>query len=146
MNTSLRMTAALGAAALALAGLSACSSTSGSAESSAPAPSVSAVGGMTTCDNATLQASLSEQLAGNGMQVDSVDGLECSDGWAVVQATISDGTDPGTGDQYIFEAEGQFWIPKQVPDVCGTFETGATEAPSDAVIPADLWVQACTTN
>ena len=101
---------------------------------------------MTTCDSATLETSLDELLATDDMKVDSIDGLECSSGWAVVQATVGGDGDPGTGDQYIFEAEGQFWIPKEVPDVCGTFDTGATEAPSDAVIPADLWVQACTTN
>jgi hypothetical protein len=41
----------------------------------------------------------------------------------------------------IFEAEGQFWIPKSAADVCGTYGDGTY--PSDAMVPESLYDPAC---
>jgi len=47
----------------------------------------------------------------------------------------------GAPTSFIFEAEGQFWIPKAVADVCGT--ASGTEVPADALIPAALYPSGC---
>ena len=60
----------------------------------------------------------------------------CSDGWAY--AYINSGTgDTAYEATLVFEAEGQFWIPKDRAKVC--------KSPGDQV-PAAIYQQACETN
>lgn len=125
-------------AATALISLSACSSDS--------EPSV---GGMTTCDDATITAALEEALAaeGQGNQLFSLDGLECGDGWAVAFPTVGPEESNAITITTIFEAEGQFWIQKNPADVCGTIDMNDPSAyPSDALIPESLYQAGCQTN
>lgn len=146
MHSSIKITALVASAALTLAGLSACSSSSSSSEASA-APSGSMVGGMTTCDEATLEPVVQE--AAKAMGADNVfttDGVQCADGWALVTGILGTGsTDPnapeGAPTTFIFEAEGQFWIPKTAADVCGTID--GTTYPADAQIPEALYTAGC---
>ena len=124
--------------ATALISLSACSS-----------DSEESVGGMTTCDDATISATIEEALAaeGQGNQLFSLDGLECGDGWAVAFPTVGPEESNAITITTIFEAEGQFWIQKNPADVCGTIDMNDPAAyPSDALIPESLYQAGCQTN
>jgi hypothetical protein len=129
----MRRTVALaGVSVLAVSVLAACSSDEGEM-----------VGGMTECTdeiiNAEAQKFVESESADNEWYPDSV---QCSDGWAVAFGTLGEaGQSPddamGAPTNIIFQAEGQFWIPKDQADVCGTYEDGSY--PSDAEIPEDLY-------
>jgi hypothetical protein len=106
------------------------------------------VGGMTECTEAVVYAAADEAAKALGASnVFTPDALQCADGWAVVTGILGDGsTDPnapqGAPTAFIFEAEGQFWIPKAAADVCGTGD-GATY-PADAMIPEALFAAGCS--
>ena len=133
--------------ALATVALAACSSSSSSSSSSA-APSGSMVGGMTECTKAAVQPAVDQAAKAMGADnVMTIDDLQCADGWAVAsgilgtaaQASATAGPQ-GAPTIFIFEAEGQFWVPKAAADVCGTTPTdGSTAAPADAQIPSALY-------
>ncbi len=140
-STTARTAAISATALLALSALSACSSDSGDSEAS--------VGGMTTCDEATISAAVEDGLAaeGNGEKLISLDGLECADGWAVAFPTIGTDESNAITVTLVYEAEGQFWIPKDRTAVCGTYDMDDPEAyPSDALIPESLYLPGCQTN
>lgn len=138
----MRATAVLTATVLVAGlGLAACSSSSGS-ESSSAGSTASPIGGMTECTSEAVQpavdASVAELGADNQMTIDD---LQCADGWAVASGVLGPKDAPSDGPQgaptsFIFEQEGQFWVPKDAADVCGTSE-------ADAEIPADLYTAGC---
>jgi hypothetical protein len=152
------VTLALGLAALSVSGLCACSpgnEGSGSAAASAasnsvaaqspPAESPATVGGMTEC---TKQA-LAEPATGAATALGpdnlySVDELTCADGWAVTSGLLSSKSNPSMGapTSFVFEQEGQFWVPKDKKLVCGTNPV-TTTPPADAEIPAALFLAGC---
>jgi hypothetical protein len=74
----------------------------------------------------------------------TVDQLSCADGWAVTSGLLAGKDNPqmGAPTSFIFEQQGQFWIPKDKSAVCGTNPT-TTTPPDDAVIPAALFVAGC---
>ena len=127
--------------------LAACSSSSSSSSSSA-APSGSMVGGMTECTKEAVQPAVDAAAKAMGADNDmAIEDLQCADGWAVAvgtlgtaaQASATDGPQ-GAPTQFLFEAEGQFWIPQAAEDVCGTpFPPTGETAPADAMIPASLF-------
>lgn len=127
-------------AGAALAGCSSSDSTSGDAT---PSASASMVGGMTECTEAAIKPTLEQGLA-KDVTLMSWDALSCADGWAVVGATIGDG-EHGAPTSFIFEQEGQFWIPKEQADVCGTVDYSKTPTayPADATIPEALFEGGC---
>jgi hypothetical protein len=105
------------------------------------------VGGMTECTdeiiNAEATAYVEQQGPENTWYPDTV---QCADGWAVASGIIGLVDPPADGPQgapanLIFQQEGQFWIPKNAVDVCGTYD--GDNYPSDAEIPEALYV-ACT--
>ena len=115
--------------------LAACSSDDSSSEEM--------VGGMTECTdeiiNEEAQKAAQELGADNEWYPDSV---ECADGWAVAYRTLGEAgqSEPdvtGAPTNFVFQQEGQFWIPKDKEDVCGTDEDGSY--PSDAEIPEALY-------
>ena len=123
-------------------GLTACSN---SGDSTAD-PSV---GGMAVCDEATLSAAISDDLVATGSKASllSLDGFTCLDGWATTFPTI--GTDAKTGNTVteVFQAEGEFWIPKDRSEVCGTTNMNDPSAyPADSQVPEGIWQDACQTN
>lgn len=134
MRKALALSAALAVAGL---GLAACSSSSDSAE-----PSASMVGGMTECTEAAVQPAV--DLAAQELGADNqmpIEDLQCADGWAVASGTLGPKDAPSDGPQgaptsFIFEQEGQFWIPKDKAAVCGTSE-------ADAQVPAALYTAGC---
>jgi len=112
-------------------------------------PSGSLVGGTTECTDATITQAINDVVSADdsGVSVVSLDNLICADGWAAAEATVSNGADGGgITETFIFEAEGQFWVPKSPDDVCGTLGSDLTARPDDAQVPADAWALACTTN
>lgn len=127
----------------------ACSSSGGSASEASPAESSSMVGGMTTCDEATITKAIQDVQAAESPddQVFAVDNLNCADGWAVAEPTVGTNEDDAITYTQIFQAEGQFWIPKLQEDVCGTRnESDSTAYPADAAIPEALFDEGCNTN
>ena len=135
-----------GAGLLVSLGLAGCSSTDSTAEATmSPSASTSVIGGMTECTQAAIEPTLKAELTGD-TQLMSFDDLNCSDGWATVSAVIGDGKQ-GAPTAYIFEQEGQFWIPKQAQDVCGTinYKKDPVTYPSDAQVPEELFESACLT-
>ena len=125
MKIALAGIALLGAASLVLAG---CSS------ESADEPSV---GGMAECTDATMAEAVNADPAFANYVVT---GYKCDSGWAYASADPAEG-ETGAPAMMIFEAEGQFWIPKAAADVCGTYTDGTF--PADAVIPEALYDPAC---
>lgn len=63
-------------------------------------------------------------------------GFKCADGWAYAYADLGPGAEAVTV-TLVFEAEGQFWVPKDRTKVC--------MAPGRDV-PAAIYTQACQTN
>ena len=121
------------------AGLTACSSDSNEGM----------VGGPSVCDDATITKAVQSALDadGEGMKVFALDGLTCADGWAVAMPTI--GTEEANAITVtdVFQAEGQFWIPKDRAAVCGTQDMNdPSKYPSDAQIPESLYDEGCNTN
>ena len=129
---TIRILALVGAGALTVGLMTACSSDEGEM-----------VGGMTECTNEIINAEAQEVVESEGADNEWYpDSVQCSDGWAVAFGTLGDaGQSPedamGAPTNIIFQAEGQFWIPKDQANVCGTYEDG--DYPSDAEIPEDLY-------
>jgi len=147
MTRTVRIAAVAAAAMLGASALVACSSssTTGSA-------SPSAVGGMTECTNDAVGKAA--QLAAEALAADNVfqlESLDCADGWAVASGILGAKADEGNTSApvgaptvLIFEAEGQFWIPKEAAKVCGTMDpANASAVPADATIPAALYQAGC---
>jgi len=127
--------AAAGAALGLVLSLSACSSSNDG----------EMVGGMTECTTPILTAELDKLIAdrGEGVEVMSVDSVDCADGWAVVSAVIGDGQ-MGAPTSFIYQAQGQFWVPYDQDKVCGTYDPANPDAfPSDAEIPEALYAAGC---
>ena len=139
-----------GIAAAALLGASALAACSSSATSGSASPS--AVGGMTECSKDAVGKAA--QTAAEALSADNVfqlDSLDCADGWAVASGILGAKADEnnsnapvGAPTSLIFEAEGQFWIPKEAAQVCGTIDSANPSAvPADATIPAALYQVGC---
>ena len=103
------------------------------------------VGGMTECTKTALAEPATQAAQALGANnVYTVDELACADGWAVTSGLLASTENPETGapTSFVFEQEGQFWVPKDKAAVCGTNPT-TTTAPADAVIPAELFLTGC---
>lgn len=124
--------------------LGACSSDSDSTDEP------SSVGGMASCDEATMTAAVKDLFEAEPElgEFQMLDAFDCADGWAVTFPSIID----TSGNEYtytqVFEAEGQFWIPiTDSSTVCGSINSDdPTAYPADAQVPKDLWQDACNTN
>jgi hypothetical protein len=103
------------------------------------------VGGMTECTkDALAQPATSAAQSMGPDNVYTISDLHCADGWAVTGGVLANKANPDMGapTSFVFEQEGQFWIPKDKAKVCGTNPT-TTTAPADALIPAALFVPGC---
>ena len=124
------------------------SETATTTQTSTPIPTVTTspmVGGMTECTKPALAEPATQAAEALGADnVYTVDELSCADGWAVTSGLLASKDNPemGAPTSFIFEQEGQFWIPKDKAMVCGTNPT-TTTTPADAQIPADLFVVGC---
>lgn len=93
--------------------------------------------GSARCNQAELGKALQTAASQTGQPVELVapGSFSCADGWAAVQANVGTGTEAVT-ETFIFEAEGQFWIPKDRSKVCG-------QPPE---VPEPIRTQACASN
>lgn len=100
------------------------------------------VTGSAKCDHASLATAVENWSKANSGEKatlpDAADAYRCADGWAVTFPSVGSGEAEVTVTA-VFEAEGQFWIPKDRSQVCGK-----TAARSD--VPASLFEAACQTN
>ncbi len=103
------------------------------------------VGGMAECTLEVVGDAAEEYAAtlGEGANDYEIENVECADGWAVTSGILGDGSGQGAPTAFIFEAEGQFWVPRSQEDACGTYEDGSY--PSDAAIPEELYEIGCLT-
>jgi hypothetical protein len=128
--------AALMSAAL-LAGCGSSSDSAASGETAASTSTTEMVGGMTTCDASTIGAAVKKTSEGGAPAVlAETDSFGCADGWAYAYANIGEGEQQVT-ETLVFEAEGQFWVPKDRSKVC--------TAPGNEV-PEAIYTDACETN
>lgn len=107
------------------------------------AGSTPVVGGMVKCTQNEFANTIEGGLSA-GTKLDSIESFACADGWAYAIAEVGS---PATVSTYVFEAEGQFWIPKDRAKVCGTISPSAPATrPADSQVPAAIWKTACNTN
>lgn len=127
--------------------------TSSATPTSSPAPTGATtstsgtpmVGGMTECTKAALAEPATQAAQALGADnVFTIDQLDCADGWAVTSGVLAGKDNPqmGAPTSFVFEQEGQFWVPKEKAAVCGT-DPVTTTPPADALIPAALFVAGC---
>lgn len=143
MRKALTLSTALIIAGLSLAGCSSNNSETAATESPM-------VGGMTECTKEALQPFVDEAvlaLATDGSTDNAmpIDDLQCADGWAVAAGILGPKDPPADGPQgapnsFIFQAEGQFWVPKNPEQVCGT---GGASYSADAQVPEAIFTLAC---
>ena len=129
---------ALLAAGALVAGCGSSSDTASDTTAKADTATSGKVGGTATCDAASIEkaAQNSPGLEGQKVTLEDSSSFKCADGWAY--AFINAGTgDEAVTATVVFEAEGQFWIPKDRSTVC--------KAPGDQV-PAAIYQPACETN
>lgn len=100
------------------------------------------VTGSAKCDQASIKDALKAWSKANGggkaTLPDASGSYRCADGWAVAFPNVGSGEAEVTVTA-VFEAEGQFWIPKDRTQVCGKDK-------ADSEVPASLYRDACQTN
>lgn len=95
------------------------------------------VGGASKCDQASISKAVEGTQSSEGaVTLATADSFGCADGWAYAYVNVGTGENQYTATQ-VFEAEGQFWIPKDREKVC--------KSPGDQV-PAAIYEDACNTN
>lgn len=133
-RASLILPAVIAAGALTLA---ACGGSSdGGATTSAPAPTGTSEpggGGAAECTTAVLEKATEEAAAAAGLTLENTNEYDCVDGWAIVFG-ITKENDIEQTTAFVFEAEGQFWVPVSTADVCDGDVDG---------VPAAIKDQAC---
>lgn len=100
---------------------------------------------MTECTKAALAEPAAQAAKAMGADnLYTVDSLTCADGWAVTGGVLASSENPemGAPTSFVFEQEGQFWVPKDKAAVCGTNPI-TTTPPADAEIPAALFLSGC---
>ena len=113
-------------------GITACSA------SPEPAPTGTAIGGGTaSCDEASLSAVIREEVDQTypGATFVSLADYECVDGWAFARAQV-DTSGVVVPTAFFLRAEGPFWVPVSIEEICGT-------PLSDSEVPEPIYVQAC---
>ena len=120
-----------------LAAVAAASACSSSSPQPGPSPTDSAVGGMATCDQPTIEAAVAADVNATypGATFVSLGDFACVDGWASATAQVeTSGTTVPT--EFFLRAEGQFWVPTSIEDICGT-----PLVESD--VPEPIYIEAC---
>lgn len=107
-----------------------------------------AVGASASCGEISLTDVVTEGMA-EDESLRSIDGSGCDSGWTFAFVTVgpADGSSEGVyTTTMVFEAEGQFWIPRDRAEVCGTNSNDPMAYPADAQVPEAIWPLACQTN
>jgi hypothetical protein len=148
MNRTARIGMTAGLVAMSATTLVACSSSSTSSTVASPVASASLVGGMTECTEEIVGTAATEAATALGADnVFTLSDVQCAEGWAVATGILGTGStaasEPeGAPTSFVFQAEGQFWVPQDKAKVCGS-DPAATTAPADATIPAALYLAGC---
>jgi hypothetical protein len=130
MRRPLATALAVGAAALAIA---ACSG----GGSATPTTEPSIDGGQAACDEATIRAAVEADFEANypGSTFVALEDFRCEGGWAMANAEFE--ASGSTFPTVVFlRAEGQFWIPTTIEEICATPQ-------AESGVPADMYVAAC---
>ncbi len=90
-------------------------------------------GGSAECTTAALEKATEDAASANGVDLVNTQDYDCADGWAIVFG-ITKSNDIEQTTAFVFEAEGQFWIPVSVDDICNGGVDG---------VPASIKDQAC---
>lgn len=140
----LRLLAGILFTAAALVAVPACSDSN----DDAPSPGATGNGGAIVtgsagCDQTSMQKAVESwsEAYGDGEKAslpESAGSYRCADGWAVAFPDVGSGETAVTVTA-VFEAEGQFWIPKDRTKVCG-------DTAADSEVPKSLFEEACQTN
>jgi hypothetical protein len=128
-KTTLISAALLSSAALVLA---ACGGSDDSGGSSSPSQSEIG-GGSAECTTAALEKATEDAASANGIDLVNTKDYDCADGWAIVFG-ITKANDIEQTTAFVFEAEGPFWVPVSVDDICNGGVDG---------VPASIKDQAC---
>ncbi|NBP86666.1 MAG: hypothetical protein EBU54_16370 [Mycobacteriaceae bacterium] len=113
------------------------SSDTTSAASTAASTTGQKVGGASKCDQASISKAVESTSTKEGpVTLATSTSFKCADGWAYAFVNVGTGSTQYTATQ-VFEAEGQFWIPKDRMKVC--------KSPGNQV-PAAIYQDACNTN
>ena len=120
------------AALVAVGALAACSG--GSPE---PSSSSAPIGGEAVCDKAAIESVVKQDVNETypGATFVSLDSFECKDGWVAAKATVdTSGTTVPT--VFFLRAEGQFWVPTSIDEICSTPK-------AESSVPETIYVAAC---
>lgn len=125
----LLLTGSLGIGSL---GIAACTS------SPEPSPTETSIDGATAvCDESSLSAVIREEVDQTypGATFVSLADFECADGWAFARAQV-DTSGVIVPTAFFLRAEGQFWIPVSIEEICAT-------PLEESNVPESIYVQAC---
>jgi hypothetical protein len=127
--------ALISAALLVGCGSSTDASTSADTTAAATTSTAQMVDGMVACDAASITKA-AQGTDDAPIALAEPNSFKCADGWAYAFVNVGSGEEQYTA-TLVFEAEGQFWVPKDRAKVCN--------APGDQV-PASIYKDACETN
>lgn len=117
--------------------LAACGGSSdGGATTPAPAPTETDVpggGGAAECTTDALEKATQDAAAAAGITLENTNEYDCVDGWAIVFG-VTKANDIEQTTAFVFEAEGQFWVPVSTGEICDGNVDG---------VPAAIKDQAC---
>ncbi|MEY3733574.1 MAG: hypothetical protein RL347_933 [Actinomycetota bacterium] len=128
-----RVVAAAGALTTLAIALGGCNSNGGAEPTTEPTQ----VGGQAVCDEPTIRAAVEADFEANypGSTFVALEDFRCEGGWAMANAEFE--ASGSTFPTVVFlRAEGQFWIPTTIEEICAT-----PQAESD--VPSDMYVAAC---
>ena len=115
---------------LTLPGVGACT------QNSDPAPTP-IDGGTAVCDEASVSAVIREDVDQTypGATFVALESFECIDGWVFARAQV-DTSGVVVPTAFFLRAEGQFWIPVSIEEICDT-------SLAESSVPEEIYVQAC---
>jgi len=95
-----------------------------------------------SCDSDTLRSTFEMILHDSETTIVSVDSVECSGEWAVLNVTLTGDGASGTSEPSLFQRVGADWVLKAPESVCGTFVPGDGR-PNDSAVPEAIWEAGC---
>lgn len=89
------------------------------------------------CDEASLSAVIREEVDQTypGATFVSLADFECVDGWAYARAEV-DTSGVVVPTAFFLRAEGQFWIPVSIEEICAT-------PSAESSVPGEIYLKAC---
>jgi hypothetical protein len=122
----------IGALLLGALATAACSSTD---DSTPTAPPID--GGVAVCDETSITTVIRDEVDETypGATFVSLADYECVNGWAVARAEV-DTSGVIVPAAFFLRAEGQFWIPESIEEICDT-------SLADSPVPEAIYAQAC---